>query len=95
MKIIKWKLKIKNIDDIKKILIFSINRNSLINIVKEETNLFFYTIFDQEKILLQIDDIYVDLNLLLTDNKFEFKVLLRTTGSLLEVLNSKKYKVSK
>jgi ABC-type bacteriocin/lantibiotic exporter with double-glycine peptidase domain len=28
------------------------------------------------------------------NNKFEFKVLLRTTGSLLEVLNSKKYKVS-
>jgi phosphatidylserine decarboxylase precursor len=74
MKIIKWKLKIKNIDDIKRILIFSINRNSLINIVKEETDIFFYSIVGQDKILIQIDDIYADLDIIDSkDNKFEFK----------------------
>jgi len=74
MKIIKWKLKIKNIDDIKRILIFSINRNSLINIVKEETDIFFYSIIGQEKILIQIDDIYANLNITNSiSNKFEFK----------------------
>ena len=53
MKIIKWKLSVKNIDNIKKLLIITLNQNNLINIVKEETDIFFYTIINQKKILLQ------------------------------------------
>ena len=71
MKIIKWKLKIKNIENIKKILIFTINRNDLINIVKEETEIYFYTIFGQNKVLIQIDDSYINLDL--NKNKLEYK----------------------
>jgi phosphatidylserine decarboxylase len=67
MKIIKWKLSVKNIDNIKKLLIITLNQNNLINIVKEETDIFFYTIINQKKILLQIDDHYFDL--ILNDTK--------------------------
>jgi len=63
MEIIKWKLKIKNIGDIKRIIIFSINQNNLINIVKEEVELFFYTIKNQKKVLIQIDDSYFEIYL--------------------------------
>jgi phosphatidylserine decarboxylase len=67
MKIIKWKLSVKNIDNIKKLLIITLNQNNLINIVKEETDIFFYTLINQKKILLQIDDNYFDL--ILNDTK--------------------------
>jgi len=63
MKIIKWKLIINNISDIKRILIFSVNQNNIINIVKEETELYFYTLFNQQKILVQVDEKMVELDL--------------------------------
>jgi len=63
MKIIKWKLIINNIGDIKRILIFSVNQNNIINIVKEKTELYFYTLLDQKKLLIQIDEKMIELDL--------------------------------
>jgi phosphatidylserine decarboxylase len=63
MEVFKWKLKIKNIGDIKRIIIFSINQNNLINIVKEETHIFFYTLKSQKKVLMCIDDNNFNINL--------------------------------
>jgi phosphatidylserine decarboxylase len=63
MKIIKWKLIINNIADIKRILIFSVNQNNIINIVKEKTELYFYTLLNQKKLLIQIDEKIIELDL--------------------------------
>ena len=71
MEIIKWKLKIKNIGDIKRIIIFSINQNNLINIVKEETELYFYTLKNQKKVLIQVDENIFDIEL--SDKKKEYE----------------------
>jgi hypothetical protein len=54
MKLNKWILKINNIGNIKNIIIFSINQNNIINIVKEETELYFYTLLNQNMVLIQI-----------------------------------------
>jgi phosphatidylserine decarboxylase precursor len=72
MEIIKWKLKIKNISHIKKLQIISINQNSNINIVKEETEIYFYSIKNQDVILMNIDDNYFDLPL--NDNIYNYKL---------------------
>ena len=72
MEIIKWKLKIKNISHIKKLQIISINQNSNINIVKEETEIYFYSIKNQDVILMNIDDNYFDLPL--NENTYNFKL---------------------
>jgi hypothetical protein len=72
MEIQKWKLTIKNISNIKKIQILSINQNSNINIVKEETDIFFYTLKNQDVILINIDENYFDL--LLNENIYNFKI---------------------
>ena len=81
MKIIKWKLSVKNIDNIQKLLIITLNQNNLINIVKEETEIFFYTLINQKKILLQIDDNYFDL--ILNDlKKYEYSYSGKTRAIL-------------
>jgi len=72
MEIQKWKLTIKNISNIKKIQILSINQNSNINIVKEETDIFFYTLKNQDVILINIDENYFDLSL--NDTIYNFKI---------------------
>jgi len=64
MRLIKWLMKVKNIGNIKNIIIISVNQNNLINIVNEETELYFYTLINQEKLLIQIDDKTFDINLL-------------------------------
>ena len=62
MELNKWLLKIKNIGNNKNIIIFSINQNNIINLVKEETELYFYTLLNQNKILIQIDNKMCELN---------------------------------
>jgi phosphatidylserine decarboxylase len=72
MKIIKWKLKFKNISNIKKLQIISLNQNSNINIVKEETEIYFYTIKNQDIVLMNIDDNYFELSL--NEDIYNFKI---------------------
>ena len=71
MNIIKWKLKIKNIGGIQRIQIFSLNSNKLINIVNEETEIFFYTLIDQKKVLVKIDENHFDIDTNTTSYKYE------------------------
>jgi len=71
MELNKWKLKINNIGNIKNIIIFSINQNNLINIVKEETELYFYTLLNQNKLLIQIDNKIFELDL--NNNSYNFE----------------------
>jgi phosphatidylserine decarboxylase len=71
MELNKWKLKINNIGNIKQIIIFSINQNNIINIVKEETELYFYTLLNQNMVLIQIDNIIFELNLFKNTHNFE------------------------
>jgi phosphatidylserine decarboxylase len=72
MEIIKWKLKIKNISNIKNLQIITINQNSNINIVKEETDIYFYSLKNQEVVLMNIDNTYFELPL--NVNTYNFKV---------------------
>ena len=71
MELVKWKLLLKNIADIKRIIIFSINQNNLINIVKQENEIYFYTIKNQQKVLIQIDETIFNLNL--NEEKYNFE----------------------
>lgn len=71
MELNKWILKINNIGNIKNIIIFSINQNNIINIVKEETELYFYTLLNQNVVLIQIDNKMFDLNL--NQNTYNFE----------------------
>lgn len=71
MELNKWKLKINNIGNIKNIIIFSINQNNLINLVKEETELYFYTLLNQNKLLIQIDNKIFELDL--NNNSYNFE----------------------
>ena len=71
MNIIKWKLKIKNIGGIQRIQIFSLNSNKLINIVNEETEIFFYTLIDQKKVLVKIDENHFDIDTNTQSYKYE------------------------
>ena len=71
MELNKWKLTIKNIGNIKNIIIFSINQNNLINIVKEEIDLYFYTLFNQNVVLIQIDNKMFEINL--NNNSYNFE----------------------
>jgi len=87
MEIIKWKLKIKNISNIKKLQIISINQNSNINIVKEETDIFFYSLKNQDIVLMNIDDNYFDINL--NDEIHNFKI----NNVVKAILLYKKYEI--
>jgi phosphatidylserine decarboxylase len=71
MELNKWKLKINNIGNIKQIIIFSINQNNIINIVREETELYFYTLLNQNMVLIQIDNKIFELNLYKNTHNFE------------------------
>jgi len=71
MNIIKWKLKIKNIGGIQRIQIFSLNNNKLINIVNEETDIFFYSLIDQKKVLVKIDENHFDIDINTQSYKYE------------------------
>ena len=71
MNIIKWKLKIKNIGGIQRIQIFSLNSNKLINIVNEETEIFFYTLMNQKKVLVKIDENHFDIDINTQSYKYE------------------------
>jgi len=71
MELRKWILKINNIGNIKNIIIFSINQNNLINIVKEETELYFYTLLNQNVVLIQIDNKIFELDL--NKNSYNFE----------------------
>jgi hypothetical protein len=96
MEIIKWKLKIKNISNIKNLQIITINQNSNINIVKEETDIYFYSLKDQEVVLMNIDNIYFDLPL--NNNTYNLKVNNIVKAILIykkETIDHKEYKVNK
>ena len=99
MELNKWKLKINNIGNIKQIIIFSINQNNIINIVKEKTELYFYTLINQNMVLIQIDNIIFELNLFKNTHNFEDSnivkaILFYEKVNTLTYINDKQNKLS-
>lgn len=77
MDIIKWKLKIKKIENVKNIIIYSLNQNNLINLENEETFIYFYTLKNQKKILVQIDGNIFSLHLNEEKKNYEEKNIVK------------------
>jgi len=77
MEILKWKLLIKKLDNINRIIIYSLNQNNLIYLKENETEIHFYTLKNQKNVLMQIDNTFFTINLNNNKHNFEFANIVK------------------
>ena len=77
MELIKWKLVIKKINDIERIIIYTLNQNNLIYLKEDNTEIYFYTLKSQKEVLLQIDDNIFSIDLLNNKHNYEINNIVK------------------